>query len=144
VLPVRTVIATDLSHTKNVGWTFEPRIDVDFKDTWLGEGWNLGVGAGPLFADKRYHNYFHGVPDQFSAPQRPAYTADGGYGGMRGLISVSRKFPSFWFGAFLQGDTLAGSEIEGSPLVRQKESYAAGFAVTWMLGHSERMVSTED
>jgi outer membrane scaffolding protein for murein synthesis (MipA/OmpV family) len=144
VLPVRTVIATDFSHTKNVGWTFEPRIDVDFKDTWLGEGWNLGLGAGPLFADKRYHGYFHGVPDQFATPQRPAYVPDGGYGGARGLVSVSRRFASFWFGAFLQGDTLAGSEVEASPLVRQKESYAAGFAVTWLLGQSERMVDVDD
>jgi outer membrane scaffolding protein for murein synthesis (MipA/OmpV family) len=144
ILPVRTVIATDFSHTKNVGWTFEPRLDVDFRDTWLGEGWNLGVGVGPLFGDKRFHNYFLGVPAQFAAPGRPAYVADGGYGGVRGLVAVSRKFPSFWFGAFVRGDTLAGSEMAASPLVRQKESYAAGFAVTWMLGKSDRMVNVEE
>jgi outer membrane scaffolding protein for murein synthesis (MipA/OmpV family) len=143
-LPVRTVIATDFSHTKNVGWTFEPRLDVDFRDTWLGEGWNLGVGAGPLFGDKRFHNYFLGVPAQYATAARPAYVAEGGYGGVRGLVAVSRKFPSFWFGAFVRADTLAGSELASSPLVRQKASYAAGVAVTWMLGQSERMVTVED
>ena len=144
VLPVRTVIATDFSHTKNVGWTFEPRLDVDFRDTWLGPDWKLGFGAGPLFGDKRYHNYFFGVPAQFATPQRPAFVAESGYAGVRGLASVSRKFSSFWFGAFVQGDTLAGSELQNSPLVRQKESYAAGFAVTWMLGKSARTVNVED
>lgn len=143
-LPVRTVIATDFSHTRNVGWTFEPRVDVDFRDTWLGEGWNLGLGVGPLFGDKRYHNYFFGVPAQFATAQRPAYVADGGFGGLRGLVAVSRKFPSFWLGAFVRADTLAGSEMESSPLVRQKESYAAGFAVTWALGESDRRVTVED
>lgn len=143
-LPVRTVIATDFSHTRNVGWTFEPRLDLDLRDTWLGEGWNVGVGVGPLFGDKRFHNYFFGVPAQFATAQRPAYVADSGYGGLRGLVAVSRKFPSFWFGAFVRGDTLAGSEMETSPLVRQKESYAAGFAVTWMLGESDRRVAVED
>jgi outer membrane scaffolding protein for murein synthesis (MipA/OmpV family) len=142
-LPVRTVIATDFSHTHNVGWTFEPRVDVDFRDTWLGEGWNVGVGAGPLFGDKRVHNYFFGVPAQFAAPGRPAYVADSGYAGMRALIAVSRRFPSFWFGAFLRADTLAGSVVESSPLVRRRESYAAGFGVTWMLGQSSRMVESE-
>jgi outer membrane scaffolding protein for murein synthesis (MipA/OmpV family) len=144
VLPVRTVIATDFSHTKNVGWAFEPRVDFDFRDTWLGEGWNVGLDAGPLFGDKRYHNYFHGVPAQFATAQRPAFVADGGYGGVRGLLALSRKFPSFWFGAFMSADTLAGSEIEASPVTRQKESYAAGFAITWKLGQSDRMVTVDD
>lgn len=143
-MPVRTVIATDFSHSHNVGWTFEPRVDVDFRDTWLGEGWNVGVGVGPLFGDKRYHNYFFGVPAQFATPQRPAHVADSGYGGARALVALSRRFPSFWFGAFVRADTLAGSVIDSSPLVRQEESYAAGFAVTWMLGQSTRTVETED
>jgi outer membrane scaffolding protein for murein synthesis (MipA/OmpV family) len=142
-LPVRTVIATDFSHTRNVGWVFEPRIDVDFRHTWLGEGWNAGVTFGPLYGDKRYHNYFFGVAPEFSTAQRPAYAADGGYAGLRILGALSRRFPSFWVGAFVRADTLAGSVVEASPLVRQKESYAAGFAVTWPLGQSARTVEVE-
>jgi len=143
-LPVRTVIATDFTHTHNVGWTFEPRLDLDLKDTWLGEGWNVGVGVGPLFGDKRFHNYFFGVPAEFATALRPAYVAPSGYGGLRALIAVSRRFPSFWFGAFVRGDTLVGSVMESSPLVRQKESYATGLAITWMLGESKRMVEVEE
>lgn len=143
-LPLRTVIATDFSRARNVGWVFEPRLDVDFKRTWLGEGWNVGVTLGPLFGDKRFHNYFFGVAPEFATAQRAAYTADGGYGGLRLLAAVSKRFPSFWFGAFVRADTLAGSVVEASPLVRQKESYAVGFAVTWALGESTRMVNVEE
>lgn len=142
-LPVRTVIATDFSGARNVGWVFEPRLDADFKRTWLGEGWNVGVTLGPLFGDKRFHNYFFGVAPEFATAQRAAYTADGGYGGLRLLAALSKRFPSFWFGAFVRADTLAGSVVEASPLVRQKKSYAVGFAVTWTLGESTRMVNEE-
>lgn len=143
-LPLRTVIATDFSRARNVGWVFEPRVDVDFQRTWLGEGWNVGVTLGPLFGDKRLHNYFFGVAPEFATAQRAAYTADGGYGGLRLIAALSKRFPSFWFGAFVRADTLAGSVVEASPLVRQKESYAVGFAVTWTLGASTRMINVEE
>lgn len=143
-LPLRTVIATDFSRARNVGWVFEPRLDADFERTWLGEGWNVGVTLGPLFGDKRYHNYFFGVAPEFATAQRAAYTADGGYGGLRLIAALSKRFPSFWFGAFVRADTLAGSVVEASPLVRQKESYAVGFAVTWTLGASTRMINVEE
>lgn len=143
-LPVRTVIATDFTHTHNVGWVFEPRVDVDFKRTWLGEGWNVGVAFGPLFGDKRFHNYFFGVAQEFATAQRSAYTADGGYAGLRMLGALSKRFPSFWVGAFVRADTLAGSVVEASPLIRQNESYAAGFAITWALGESAGTVNVDD
>ncbi len=143
-LPVRTVVATDFSHTRNVGWVFEPRVDVDFRHTWLGEGWNAGVTFGPLYGDKRYHNYFFGVAPEFATAQRAAYAADGGYAGLRFLGALSRRFPSFWVGAFVRADTLAGSVVAASPLIRQKESYAAGFAVTWPLGRSTRSVEVDE
>ena len=143
-LPVRTVIASDFTYAHNVGWVFEPRVDMDFKRTWLGEGWNAGMGLGPLFGDEKYHNYFFGVAPEFATSQRPAYTADGGYGGLRLIGSLSKRFASFWAGAFVRVDTLAGSVVEGSPLIRQKESFATGFAITWSLGESTRMINVDD
>ena len=143
-LPVRTVIATDFSHTRNVGWVFQPQINIDFRDTWLGEGWNLGFAAGPLYGDRRYHNYFYGVAPEFATPQRPAFNAAGGYAGSQVLGAISKRFPSFWVGAFARWDTLAGAVFEASPLVRQKDSFAAGFAIAWVLGKSQKMVEAEE
>jgi outer membrane scaffolding protein for murein synthesis (MipA/OmpV family) len=139
-LPVRTVIATDFSHSKNIGWVFEPQFNVDFRDMWPGEGWNLGLAAGPLFGDKRYHNYFYGVAPEFATPQRPAYNAASGYAGSQILGSFSKRFRSYWVGGFVRLDSLAGAEFENSPLVRQTESFSAGFAIAWILGRSQKTV----
>ena len=143
-LPVRTVIATDFSHSKNIGWVFEPQFNVDFRDMWPGEGWNLGLAAGPLFGDKRYHNYFYGVAPEFATPQRPAYNAASGYAGSQVLGAISKRFRSYWVGGFIRLDSLAGAEFEDSPLVRQTESYSAGFAIAWILGRSQQVVEAEE
>lgn len=139
-LPVRTVIATDFSHSKNIGWVFEPQFNVDFRDMWPGEGWNIGLSAGPLFGDKRYHNYFYGVAPEFATPQRPAYNAASGYAGSQILGSFSKRFRSYWVGGFIRLDSLTGAEFEDSPLVRQTESFSAGFAIAWILGRSQKTV----
>lgn len=139
-LPVRTVIASDFSHTRNVGWVAQPQLNADFRRTPLGEGWNLGLAAGPLFGDKRYHNYFFGVEPAFATAVRPAYVADSGYAGSQFLVALSKRFPGFWVGGFARFDTLKGAGFESSPLVRQEESFAAGLAVTWILKRSQRTV----
>ncbi|MGH8678218.1 MAG: MipA/OmpV family protein [Burkholderiales bacterium] len=143
-LPLRTVVATDLTHTKNVGWVFEPRINVDLRPTIMGQIWNLGLGVGPLYGDKRYHNYFFGVPPAFATPDRPAYTADGGYAGVQAIAALSRRYGSFWVGAFARWDTLAGAVFESSPLIRQRESFAAGFAVSWIFSQSQTRVPRDE
>lgn len=139
-LPARMVIASDFSHTRNVGWIAQPQLNADFRDTPLGTGWNLGLAAGPLFGDKRYHNYFYGVSPEFATPTRPAYVADSGYAGAQFLVALSRRFPGFWVGGFARFDTLKGASFDSSPLVRQQESFSAGFAITWVLARSQKTV----
>jgi outer membrane scaffolding protein for murein synthesis (MipA/OmpV family) len=143
-LPVRAVIATDLSHAHDVGWVFQPQINVDFCDRFPGPGWNLGFAAGPLFGTKRYHNYYYGVAPEFATAERPAYEAGGGYAGLQGIAALSKRFPSVWVGGFVRLDTLAGATFETSPLVRQNESLAAGIAIAWILGKSRTMVEAEE
>ena len=143
-VPLRTVIAADFPHSRNIGWVFEPQLNVDFRDNWPGQGWNLGFAAGPLFGDRRYHNYFYGVAPEFATPQRPAFNAEGGYAGSQILGAASKRFRSFWVGGFVRLDSLVGAEFEDSPLVRKDESFAAGFAIAWILGRSQRTVEAEE
>lgn len=142
--PLRAVIATDLSHARDVGWVFQPQINVDFYDRFPGPGWNLGFAAGPLFGNQRYHNYFYGVAPQFATPGRPAYEAGGGYAGMQWIAALSKRYPSYWVGGFVRADTLSGAVFEASPLVRQNDSFAAGFAIAWILGKSQKMVEAQE
>ena len=142
--PVRAVIATDLTHARDEGWVFTPQLNVDFYDLFPGPGWNLGFAAGPLYGNRRYHNYFYGVAPQFATPVRPAYDAPAGYSGTQFLAALSKRFPSYWIGAFARADSLSGAAFEASPLVRQKQAFAAGIAVAWVFGRSRRLVESKE
>jgi outer membrane protein len=142
--PLRAVFATDLKHFTDEGWVFEPQLNVDFYDRFPGPGWNLGFAAGPLYGNKRYHNYFYGVEPQEATPQRPAYEAGGGYGGFQFIATLSKRFRSYWVGGFVRADTLSGATFENSPLVRQKQSFATGIALSWIFGQSQEMVEADE
>ncbi len=141
--PVRTVIATDLRSFNNVGWVFEPRINFDWSNALPSKHWNLGIAAGPVFSDKRYHNYFYGVAPEFATPQRPAYVAEGGYGGTQLTGAISTRRGRMWVGAFVRWDSVAESVFESSPLIRQDETFTAGMAAVWRLRESKRRVPDE-
>jgi MipA family protein len=142
-LPVRAVIASDFSRVYDVGWVFEPQLNLDLRNTALGEDWKIGLALGPLFGDRRYHGYFYGVAPQYANATRDAYAAPGGYGGVQAIGALSRRFPGYWIGAFARWDTLRGAAFEASPLVRRDQSFSIGVAVAWMLGESARRVPAE-
>ncbi len=54
-----------------------PRLNLDLADPFGLPGWNLGLLAGPLFADRRYHDYFYSVAPQYATPTRPEFQAAG-------------------------------------------------------------------
>lgn len=59
ILPLRAPITIE-SSPQVLGWVFSPRVNLDIVDV-RGSGWDLGVGAGPVFADRKYHDYFYSV-----------------------------------------------------------------------------------
>ncbi len=142
--PIRAVIATDLSHARDEGIVFAPQVNVDFYDRFPGPGWNFGLAAGPLFANKRYHNYFYGVAPQFATPERPAYEASSGYAGMQWIAALSKRYPSYWVGGFVRADTLSGAVFDASPLVRQKDSMSFGIAASWIFSRSSKRVHADE
>jgi MipA family protein len=143
-LPLRTVIATDLSSTRHVGWLFHPHINLDLKDVIPGPGWNFGMLAGPIFGNERYHDYFYGVAPAFATTARPAYDASGGYSGVQFITSVSKRFQDYWFGAFIRVDSVDGARFEDSPLVRRKSGVSGGVAVAWVFARSSKLVESLD
>ncbi|HEY7744426.1 MAG TPA: MipA/OmpV family protein [Burkholderiales bacterium] len=136
-LPVRGVLATDLTYLDFVGWVFQPNLNVDVKDAFGHAGLNLGLLAGPMFADRRYHQYFYGVDPAFATAERPAYNASGGYAGTQLLGALSKRYRSFWVGGYARWDTLNNAVFADSPLVKTKHSFAAGIAAAWILGESK-------
>jgi outer membrane scaffolding protein for murein synthesis (MipA/OmpV family) len=143
LLPLRTAITVEGS-PKSIGWVFHPKLNMDITDIPGMGGWNLGMLAGPLFGDKRQHAYYYTVAPQYATAVRPAYEADGGYAGMQYLAALSKRFPKYWVGGFVRYDNLSGATFENSPLVRQKDYFAAGIAFTWVFGESSTRVKVDD
>ena len=143
LLPLRAAVTVQGS-PKDIGWVFHPKLNMDITDIPGMGGWNLGMLAGPLFGDKRQHAYYYTVAPQYATADRPAYEAKAGYAGMQYLVALSKRFPKYWVGGFVRYDNLSGATFEDSPLVRQKDYFAAGIAVTWVFGESSTRVKVDD
>lgn len=143
-LPLRTVFATDLTYLRQTGWVFEPRLNLDLRNTVIGAGWKLGLAAGPIFATRKNNQYFYGVESAFATPQRPAYDAKGGYGGTQFLVALSKRYPRYWVGGFASLTNLSGAAYRDSPLVKTKNSFATGIAISWIFKESKVLVETKD
>jgi outer membrane protein len=142
-MPVRAAFTLE-SSPRSVGWVATPHLNLDLAGRGALRGWNLGFLAGPVYGDRRQHDYFYGVAPQFATPTRPAYAARGGYAGMQFIVAASRRFNGFWIGAFLRADTLRGAVFEGSPLVRRDTYVAGGAGIAWILGESRERVETPE
>ena len=142
-LPLLTGITIE-RNPHSIGFQFSPRLNLDLRDPLGMTGWNLGLVAGPIFADKKRHQYFYSVQPQFAAAGRPAYEASAGFAGTQFLAAVSKRYPSFWVGAFLRYDTLKGAVFDDSPLLKRDNYVAGGIALSWIIGESSRMVEASD
>ena len=142
-LPVRSAITVEAA-PKFIGWTFTPQFALDVVDPLGYGGWHAGVLAGPLFASRRYHDYFYSVAPQYATESRPAYEASGGYAGTQTIGALSKRFPKYWIGTYLRYDTLAGAAFADSPLVQRKSYWSAGFGFAWMIHTSAEMVDVPD
>jgi MipA family protein len=142
-LPARAAFTIE-SPPHSIGWVLAPNISLDIKDVAGRNGWNFGLLSGPLFAERRYDQYFYSVAPQFAAPGRPAYEPSGGYAGADVITSLSKRFSSFWIGAYVRYDNLSGASFEASPLVKSRAYWSGGFGIAWMIKQSARLVESED
>lgn len=140
-LPVRPVFSIDSDGIDHVGWLAQPQINLDLRNLPGLAGWNLGMLAGPIFGDARYHQYFYSVGRAYATPTRAAYQARGGYGGMQFIAALSKRYPQYWVGAFVKVDTVRGAVFADSPLIERRNNVSAGFAISMILGASEIRVA---
>ncbi|MFI4914665.1 MAG: MipA/OmpV family protein, partial [Steroidobacterales bacterium] len=141
--PLRTAITVQ-APPHDIGWVAAPAANIDILDAFGHDGWNLGLLSGPLFANRRYHEYFYGVPGAYATLQRPAYSAPGGYSGTEALVALSKRYRNFWVGAFLRHDWLSGAAFIASPLLQQRSYWAGGAGIAWMIGQSSQQVNVDD
>jgi len=142
-MPVRAVFSTDFGSVKHEGWLISPRINFEKNDIIPETGLNLGISAGPMFADRGYHEYFYTVDHAYATAIRPAYYADGGYSGSSLTAGLSKGYKQFILSAFVSADFLQGAVFEDSPLVKRKTSFMTGISLAWIFLKSEKMVNVE-
>ncbi|MGC1389234.1 MAG: MipA/OmpV family protein [Steroidobacteraceae bacterium] len=138
-VPVRQAF-TIQSPPQPIGWTLTPGFRLDAEDALGHPGWEFGVFAGPLFANRHYNGYFYTVEPQNATASRPAYQATGGYAGSQFIVDLTKRFPKYWVGGFVRYDNLARAVFDDSPLVRRENYWAAGVVFAWMIGRSTQMV----
>ncbi|NML18544.1 MipA/OmpV family protein [Azohydromonas caseinilytica] len=138
-LPVRAALGVG-SNGGFKGWVATPQLNLDLTDL---RGWRVGVAAAAIAQDRRYNELFYGVSPAEAAPGRPAYRPGGGAAGGYLLGAVSRRVDNWWLGGFLRWDSLRGASFLDSPLVRQREHWSVGVAVSWVFATSDRQVDED-
>jgi outer membrane scaffolding protein for murein synthesis (MipA/OmpV family) len=142
-LPLRAAFTLE-SSPRAIGWVATPHFNLDLAGRGALSGCNLGLLGGPIYGDRRQHQYFYAVAPEFATASRPAYQAPGGYAGTQFIVAMSRRFSGFWVGAFLRADTLRGAAFEASPLLKRDSYFAAGAGIAWLLGASEQRVPADE
>jgi outer membrane protein len=143
-LPVRAAFSTDFSSVRHEGWIFHPRLNFEKADMIPGSGVNMGLSAGPMFADQGYHRYYYTVDPAFATSLRAPYTAGGGYSGSTFTVGLNKTLNPFILNAFVSLDYLKGAVFEDSPLVKNKYSMMYGLAVSWIFLKSSERVQKGD
>lgn len=141
--PLRAVVASDFKRVHDEGWLFQPQLNLDFRDI-SHSGWNVGLVGGVIYADQRYHQYFYDVAPQYATSTRPTYAANGGYSGTQFIFAINKSANGRWMGGFMKYDDLSGAVFADSPLVKSKQYFTVGFAVTWVLDKSDKMVEVSN
>lgn len=127
-IPLRSVFATDLRSTKNIGWVFSPY----FQLRYFTDGWETATSIGPVWASEQYHDYFYEVTPQYATAGRAAYNAQAGYSGSRITFTTNKRFHKYFFGFFARYDNLNGAVFNKSPLVKRNDSFMLGAAFSWV------------
>lgn len=138
-LPVRAAFTLEAS-PRAIGWSTLPNLNLDRA---LGD-WNLGAQVGLPWGSRRLNGHFYDVSANDATPTRPAYRAQGGRAGWQATLGASRRDGNRWIGAFVRMDSLAGSVVADSPLVRRDRTLSFGVALSWVLWQSDRLVPDPD
>ncbi len=135
-LPVRAALSVGNPLIDQQGWVFSPYLDLSYRKGASRSHWRVSLALGPLYASRRYHEYFYKVPAEFVTAARPQYQPDGGYSGSRATLALVMNSRYWFVGAFARYDQLNGAVFENSPLVEIDNYFAVGFAVSRIFGSS--------
>ncbi|CAA6803701.1 MAG: Outer membrane protein [uncultured Sulfurovum sp.] len=126
--PIRAVISTDIQNFNHQGFFVAPNLNYKFKK----DKFQVKVKSGPLWADKKYHNYFYAVSSQDARLTRRAYEAKAGYNGYRNTLSSKYRRGSWNYTAFVSHINIEGATFQNSPLVETNNAFYVGAFVSYV------------
>lgn len=136
-VPLRGVFSVpDVSYQ---GLKFAPYLDYEWMSSML-PGWRMSLTLGPIFGTERYHNYFYEVEPEFARADRPEYHPDRGYSGSAIGYGLAKRFKDIRISSSVRYDRLTGAAFEDSPLVKTRNYFSAGVALTWLFAKSKTLV----
>lgn len=140
-LPWRAALAIYDGGLHNVGSRIEPGLSLDHR---LGGGWSWGMSAAATFAERAYQDYFYGVDPAYATATRPAYEADGGYGGSHLTWRLSRRSGVSSASLFVRAELLDDASFADSPLVSTPVGWTIGFNLSRRFGASTHLVNADE
>lgn len=136
-LPLRAALSVGDPLVDHRGWVFSPYLDWLWMKGVAKARWRWSLSAGPIFADREYHDYFYSVSDQYANIDRTPYEASAGYSGSRVTLSLSVNSKNWFVGALVRYDDLHGAVFDDSPLVETHDYLVVGVAVSRIFMRSE-------
>lgn len=127
-LPVHYGFAISTKKIQSVSWLCNPRLKYHFSR----KTWKLRLGAGPVYASRRHHNFYYGITLSEVGSERPAYQAGSGFGGLRYSVGVQKKWAHLKYDAYFRYSDLEKAHFSNSPLLKKKYDLLGGIAVTWI------------
>ena len=142
-LPLRAVEATNLRDFDYAGLVTEPTLiyTIGMLDP---EKLHYNLSLAPRFASTRNNAYFYQVDSAYATADRPQYTARGGYAGTHLTLGATQRLGHWWMGAFVRYDNLHGASFEDSPLVKTRDDYWLGFALSYVFMQSNTMARSAE
>ena len=138
--PLRAVFSVGDPLFEYQGLTLSPYLNYRIRHQTDAAIMRYNMSVGPIFASRRYHDYFYEVTPEFVTPQREEYHASSGYSGSRVTLSVTRHFGDFVIGAFARYDNLDGAVFDDSPLVETENYFITGLFFGWLFSKSDTWV----
>jgi outer membrane protein len=140
--PVRAAFSVG-SSIDHIGYTAFPRIAYRRELDLFDRKWKWSLSGGALFGSEDFHRYYYQVDSADATPQRPAYDAEGGYGGTRFITNLYRRDRDKLVSLYAAYDNVQDAVFYDSPLVEQRSGFTVGFLVTWFLFQSKELVEVK-
>ena len=136
-LPFRTVFSIGNPLIDYQGLTFSPYLNYRVNIKQPGTLWRYRISVGPIYGDKKYHDYFYEVDKEFVTPEREEYHSNNGYSGSRVSMTLAKNTRKYFIGLFARYDNIKEATFENSPVVETRDYFIMGIAFAWIFTDSE-------